>query len=139
MSGSTRETCRMIREATSFLQQASRAVPLILFLDDLQWADVSTLDLLLDLTSRLDTARILVVGTYRPHERAAGKDSFQHARLQLQHRGRFREITLDFLSAEDCQQYLYMEFGGANFPAEFSSLVRAKTAGNPLFLVELTR
>jgi predicted ATPase len=130
---------RMIREATSFLQHASRALPLILFLDDLQWADVSTLDLLLDLSSRLDKARILVVGTYRPHERAAGKDTFHHAKLQLQHRGCFREITLDFLSAGECQRYLDMEFGGAKFPAEFSSLVSAKTAGNPLFLVELVR
>jgi predicted ATPase len=129
---------RMIREATSFLQLASRALPLILFLDDLQWADVSTVDLLLDLASRLDTARILIVGTYRPHDRSSGA-TFYKARLELANRATFRDIKLDFLSAADCRNYLEMEFGGASFPSEFSSLVRSKTAGNPLFMVELVR
>jgi predicted ATPase len=129
---------RMIREATSFLQQASRILPLILFLDDLQWADISTLDLLLDLAGRLDKSRILIVGTYRPHERGPGA-TFYKTHLQLRNHGYFRDINLDFLNAEECRRYLEMEFEGARFPDEFSALVRSKTAGNPLFLVELAR
>jgi predicted ATPase len=130
---------RMIREATAFFVRSARAVPLILFLDDLQWADVSTLDLLHDLTSHLDGTSILVVGTYRPHEFATRKDAFHQTKLQLQSRGSFREIPLDYLTAEDCQSYLDREFRGARFSEEFSSMVRSKTAGNPLFLVELVR
>src|SRR5205814_2136425 len=103
------------------------------------WADISTLDLLLDLTSRLDGARILVLGTFRPHEHAAGMSAFQQTKLQLQRRGSFREIALNFLTADECQAYLELEFPGSRFPAEFSGLVRSKTAGNPLFLVELVR
>lgn len=130
---------RMIREATAFLQQASRTIPLVLFLDDLQWADVSTLDLLLDLTSRLDSTPILVIGTYRPHGPARGRSAFHQTRLQLQRRGSYRELNLDFLNEEDCRQYLALEFPGCEFPPSFEALARARTAGNPLFLVELAR
>jgi predicted ATPase len=130
---------RMVREATAFLLQASRTTPVILFLDDLHWADVSTVDLLLDLTSRLDGARILILGTFRPHEGRKSQNVLQQARLQLRRRGSYREIDLNFLGERDCQEYLALEFPGCEFPAEFGALVRRKTAGNPLFLVELVR
>ncbi len=130
---------RMIREATAFLLQASRTTPIMLFLDDLHWADISTIDLLLDLTSRLDGARILILGTCRPHESRKSKNVFQQARLQLRRRGSYREIDLNFLGELDCETYLALEFPGCQFPPEFGALVRRKTAGNPLFLVELVR
>ena len=130
---------RMIREATAFLIQTSRTTPLVLFLDDVQWADISTLDLLLDLTSRLSGARILITVTYRPHEGRGTRNPFREIRTQLRRRGSYREIDLDFLSEADCRSYFALEFPGCQFPAGFDALVRTKTAGNPLFLVELAR
>ncbi len=46
----------------------SRQAPLLLFLDDLQWADQSSLGLLFHLARQLSSARILIVGAYRPVE-----------------------------------------------------------------------
>ncbi len=90
---------RMIREATTFLIQASRTAPLILVACiDIQWADISTLNLLLDLTSRLEGARIVIVITYRPHEVRGTKNPFRDVRPQMRRRGSYREIFPDFQS-----------------------------------------
>src|SRR5207249_7203479 len=52
---------RMKRELAKFFEEVSHIQPLVLFLDDLHWADASTTELLAYLFQRLATLRILVV------------------------------------------------------------------------------
>ena len=47
---------------------ARREHPLALFLDDLQWLDSATLDLLEDLLSRPDIRHLMLIGAYRDNE-----------------------------------------------------------------------
>jgi len=54
---------RVFRAATSFLHTLAEATPLVLLLDDLHWADTTSLGLLLYLCRYLQAARILVLGT----------------------------------------------------------------------------
>ena len=56
---------RMKRELASFLQEVSRIQPLVIFLDDLHWADASTTELLAYLSQRLASDRVLIVVAYR--------------------------------------------------------------------------
>ena len=72
--GATR--ARMLREMLEALDAISAAAPVLLVLEDLHWADDSTLDLLDAVLRRRDPARLLVLGTFRPageHVAPAGK------------------------------------------------------------------
>ena len=62
--GATR--ARMLREMLEALDAIGATAPVALVLEDLHWADDSTLDLLAALLRRRDPARLLVLGTYRP-------------------------------------------------------------------------
>ena len=57
---------RMKRELGALLLEASRLRPFVLFLDDLHWADVSTIDVLNYLAGRFDQMRLLVLTTAGP-------------------------------------------------------------------------
>ncbi|MGH9662237.1 MAG: AAA family ATPase, partial [Bryobacteraceae bacterium] len=70
--GATKE--RMLREMGDALAELSEAAPVLLLLEDLHWADASSVDLLLRLSRRLAGRRVLVVGTYRPEDVDRGGD-----------------------------------------------------------------
>ena len=130
---------RIKREATAFLQEATRVRPLVLFVDDVHWSDVSTVDLLAYVGTRLASMRLLIVVTYRPSELAMGQHPFGPVKLDLQSRRVCREVLLEFLSREDVGHYLDLEFPGHHFPAEFGHFIHAKTEGSPLFIGGLLR
>jgi predicted ATPase len=59
---------RLFDAVTTFLQRAAHDQPLVLVLDNLHWADKSSLLLLEFLAQELGRARLLVIGTYRDVE-----------------------------------------------------------------------
>ena len=81
----------------AFLEEASRLQPVVLFLDDLHWADSSTVDLVGYLADRLSAMRLALVVTYRPSELVQTKHPFLSLKLDLQARGACREIFLQYL------------------------------------------
>jgi len=130
---------RLKRELIAFLQEASRLRPLVFFLDDLHWADVSTVDLLAYIGSKCASLRMLIIGTYRPSDLLLAKHPFADIKLVLQERGVCRDVSVDFLTPDDVELYLIQEFPEHRFPQEFVSLIHAKTEGSPLFMVDLIR
>jgi predicted ATPase len=130
---------RLKRELVAFVREVSRRKPLVLFLDDVHWADPSTVDLLAYLGGRCDGLHLLAVVTYRPTELALGRHPFLAAQLELQRRGVAREVPLALLGRDEVDDYLAAAFPGHQFPAEFARLVHRRTEGNPLFVVDLLR
>jgi predicted ATPase len=130
---------RLKRELEVFLQELSRLRALVLFLDDVHWADASTVDLLAYLGGRCATQRLLMVLAYRPTDLALSHHPFATVKLELQGRDICREIALSFLSRTDVDRYLTLAFAGHHFSEEFAALIHARTAGNPLFVVDLLR
>jgi tetratricopeptide (TPR) repeat protein len=130
---------RMKRELAALFEEVSRTRPLIVFLDDLHWADVSTIDLLNYLAGRLAKMRVLVLLTYRPSEMALAENRFAAFSGDLRAHGLFEEIPLHFLASADVERYLALEFPGHHFPAAFGSFIHAKTEGTPLFMADLIR
>lgn len=130
---------RIKREISAFLEEVARLEPLILFFDDLHWADSSTVDLVAFLGTRLGGERILVVGAYRPSELVISKHPFLSVKRDLQVRGMCRDIEVEFLTSADVKQYIAFEFPDNAFPSEFSALIHSKTEGNALFMVDLLR
>ena len=130
---------RLKRELVLLLEELSRDRLLVLFFDDLHWADVSTVDLLGFVGSRLSAMRLLILATYRPTDLLLAKHSFLQLRPDLQARGVCRELQLDFLPESEIATYLTAEFPGHRFPRELPALIHAKTEGSPLFMADLIR
>ncbi len=130
---------RMKREMAAFLEEASRLQPVVVFLDDLHWADTSTVDLVGYLADRLTTMRLALVVTYRPSELVQSKHPFLSLKLDLQARGACREIYLQYLQPAAVTEYVALEFPNHSFPEEFIRLIHQRTEGHSLFLVDLLR
>jgi tetratricopeptide (TPR) repeat protein len=127
---------RMRREFVRFFEALSVLRPVILFLDDLHWADASTCDLLFYLGSRMRDIRILIVATYRPSE-LFGMHPFLPVRLALEQKGASQDIQLEFLTRGDIECYLNRRFPDNRFPTELVSVVHERTEGNPLFMRDM--
>jgi predicted ATPase len=130
---------RRKRELAVFLQEVSRQRPLVMFLDDIHWADPSSVDLLAYLGSRCSGWRLLLVLTYRPSDLLRSQHPFGAVKLELQGRGICREIALPFLSRDDLDYYLSLAFAGHQFPDDLAAALHARTEGNPLFMVDSLR
>jgi len=130
---------RMKRELGAFVSAMARLRPLVLFIDDLHWADVSTVDLLSYLAGRFPNTAILVVVTYRPSDLQLVRHPFLQLKPDLQSRGLCRELELAFLTLADIDAYLALMFPGHRFPEDFPQLILSKTEGSPLFMADLVR
>jgi hypothetical protein len=75
---------RMKREMGALLQEISRITPLVISLDDLHWADVSTVDLLNYVAGRFENMRVLVLGTYRRSEMTLSDHSWLQVKSTLE-------------------------------------------------------
>jgi serine/threonine protein kinase/predicted ATPase len=130
---------RMKREFANFLQVVSDQNSLVVFFDDLHWADVSTIDMLNFLASRFDTLRCLIIATYRPTDMLIAKHPFLQIKPDLQARGLCQEFFLEFLTEKEIAEYLTLTFPKNRFPVGFAKLIHAKTEGSPLFMADLVR
>ncbi|MER9972050.1 serine/threonine-protein kinase PknK, partial [Mesorhizobium sp. M0060] len=111
--------------------------PLALFLDDLQWLDTATLDLIEHLVTHPEVRHLLLVGAYRDNEVSP---SHPLARMLATIRGaggRVQEILLASLMPDDVERLLadalHIEPGRAR---SLAALVFEKTDGNPFFTIQ---
>jgi tetratricopeptide (TPR) repeat protein len=130
---------RMKRELAALFEDLSRTRPLVIFLDDLHWADVSTVDVLHYLAGRFGDMRVLFLLTYRPSDMALAQNRFAGISSDLRARGLFEQIALEYLVRSDVERYLALEFPGHHFPPGFAAFIHAKTDGTPLFMADLVR
>jgi DNA-binding winged helix-turn-helix (wHTH) protein/tetratricopeptide (TPR) repeat protein len=128
--GTTRE--RMLREMAEALEALAAAVPLFLVLEDVHWADPSTLDLLSLVARRQERAHLLLVPTFRPAD-AAGYP-LQNVAQELTHRGHAVHLPLTSLTEAAVGDYLTARFPGTRFPSDLARRVHQRTGGNALFL-----
>jgi adenylate cyclase len=130
---------RMKRELCAFLENVTRVGPLALFFDDVHWADVSTIDLLAYVGANLEAWPLLIIASYRASESPLVDHPFARIKLELQARGRCREMVVPFLTSDDVGEYLALEFPDHRFPGDLQAAIQRRTEGNPLFTVELVR
>ena len=127
---------RMRRELAQALDVLTADAPLVLVLEDLQWSDRSTVDLLAHLAQRREPAQLLVLGTYRPVDLVLHAHPLHGLVQELGGRGLVRELPLELLLAEDVAAYLAGRLGGPVAPS-LVACVHAHTDGHPLFLVTI--
>src|SRR5205809_636808 len=106
-------------------------------LEALHWSDHSTLDLLAMLGRRQESARLLVVGSYRPVDAIVTGHPLRALIQELRVRRQCEDIALPFLREQHVAAYLAQRFGGHAFPSELARAVHQRTDGNPLFMVRV--
>ena len=111
--------------------------PLALFLDDLQWLDAATLDLMEDLLTQPDVKHLMLIGAYRDNEVDPTHPLVRKLQAMRQAGALLQDIVLAPLTREDLEQLiadsLHCEPGHAGPLAE---LVHDKTTGNPFFAIQ---
>jgi tetratricopeptide (TPR) repeat protein len=109
----------------------------VLLLDDLQWADDATLQLLTILAAQLPSMRLLVVGTYRDIELDVARPFAKTLEALLRQRATTR-ITLRRLN-EAAVTGMLASLGGSAPPSGLARAVFRETDGNPFFVEEVYR
>lgn len=130
---------RLKREISSLLEEVGRIQPVILWFDDIHWADPSTTDLIGYLAHRLDTTRLLLIVTGRPSELAQSRHPFLSLKLDLLSRGLCREIVPSYLDEAAIDRYIALQFPEHAFTPGFAGLIHERTEGNPLFMSDVLR
>ena len=129
--GATKE--RMLREFGDALSALSAAVPVVLLLEDLHWADPFSVDLLRHLGQRAPGQRFLVIGTARAEEVERTQHPLLNCKRELVAHGACEEIQLAELGREHIARFLNLRFAPNSFTPEFMELIYRKTEGHPLF------
>jgi AAA ATPase domain/Protein kinase domain len=111
--------------------------PLALFLDDLQWLDAATLDLVENLLTRSDLPNLLLIGAYRDNDVDATHPLRRKLDAIKSAGGRVKEITLAPLAREHLTQLIAEALRCASaHAAPLAQLLHEKTGGNPFFAIQ---
>ena len=128
---------RMLREIADALEVLTADRTLVLVLEDLHWSDGATLDFLAALSHRSATARLLVLGLYRPIDIILSDHPLRELVRTLRQRHQGKELHLESLRQDDVEEYCAIRFNDRDFAASLAAPLHARTEGNPLFLVAI--
>lgn len=132
------ERLRLFDNVARFFQTLAGQDGLLVFIDDLHWADQGTLHLLHYVIRNLKNERLLVLAAYREleldraHPLAAALVDWNRERLAAR-------LALGRLSREDSAALLATLFGQTNLSADFTDAIYRETEGNPFFIEEVCK
>lgn len=135
----------IFEQYTNVLIRLAQQHPLLLVLDDLQWADNASISLLFRLGRRLREQRVFLVGAFRPAEVALGRDGERHPldKVLNEFQRYYGEVIIDLNQSTReegrafVQAFLDTEANGLS--EAFADALYHHTGGHPLFTVELLR
>jgi DNA-binding SARP family transcriptional activator/pimeloyl-ACP methyl ester carboxylesterase/tRNA A-37 threonylcarbamoyl transferase component Bud32 len=138
--GTRLQQSALLAQYASVLEAVSRRHPLLLFIDDLQWVDQGSANLLLHLGKRLVNSRILLVGAYRSAGIAAGRGGERHPLQQVLHELQ-RDLGDVIRDLDETEGRAFVDALLDSEPNRLDESFRAtlfhQTQGHPLFTAEL--
>jgi adenylate cyclase len=141
------EQSYLFQQVTNVLRAVAQEQPLLLILDDIQWADAASISLLFHLGRRLGGAdsRLLIACAYRPEEVATDRAGERHAlaRVLSEFKRTFGDVWLDLGQADRTEGRRFVDALLDAEPNRLAERFRAtlfdRTEGHPLYTVELLR
>jgi PAS domain S-box-containing protein len=128
----------VFRRFVSVFAQPSH--PLALFLDDLQWLDAATLDLVEDLLTQPDVHYLMLIGAYRDNEVDSSHPLMRKLEAVRSAEAAVHEIRLAPLDQKYVTQLLVDALHTEpNRASPLAQLVHEKTGGNPFFVIQFLR
>jgi tetratricopeptide (TPR) repeat protein len=134
-SSTTGSQYRLLGELTEYVRALATERPLVIVLDEMQWADSTSWDALEHLITQLDTDRIMVCLAQRPE---SASDTSPHRQV-LQRHDIVRELNLTRLTRDEVKQWLEAAFHRQQVGREFLAFLYRHTEGNPLSIAQLLR
>lgn len=131
------EQLRLMTSLTQFIRRATSERPWFLILEDLQWADRSSLELLLYLGRHLPSMPIFIIGTYRDTEVGRGHPLLETLRGLRSH-PTYRHFPLERLTQEEVGQLLTYTWQRP-VPDALTEKIYQHTAGNPFYVEEVAK
>ncbi|MFQ6026140.1 MAG: AAA family ATPase [Dehalococcoidia bacterium] len=128
---------RLFASVSTFLKNAAQSQSLLLVLDDLHWADQSSLLLLEFLAREIQSSPLLVLGTYRDVE-VSRRHPLSETLGSLIREQRFLRVQLPGLAQQEVEQ-LIQRASAVSPPPGLSVTIHQRTEGNPLFVTEIVR
>ena len=129
------ERFRLFEAVSSLLSDAAHIRPLVLFLDDLHWADQPSLSLLRHLARSAKDAPLMVLGTFRPVE-VDERHPLAEALAELRRARIVERLSLTGLGEPEVAELIAGRVG-RQAPREFVRRVADRSEGNPFFIEEL--
>jgi tetratricopeptide (TPR) repeat protein len=126
----------LFQSVSEALARATQTRSYLYILDDLHWADESSLGLLIHLANRVAQLPVVIIGTYR-EEYSEGNPALVRTLEELIRQG-VRPLKVGGLSREDITQML-TELGRRQPPASLVSVIFEESQGNPFFVEEVFR
>jgi DNA-binding CsgD family transcriptional regulator/tetratricopeptide (TPR) repeat protein len=126
---------RVFQDTLALLSGRTAAAPLLLVLEDLHWADTSTLDLVVFLAHNLDDRRVLLLATYRADEPPSA-ERVRRLADGVRRSGSALVLELGPLLHEELTALLAAR-ADAPLPAVLTDAIVARSEGNPFFAEEL--
>jgi predicted ATPase len=123
-----RQRQKTLETIVAILLELAAQQPVLFIVEDLQWTDPTTLELLNLVLDQTPTVALLTVLTCRP--------TFQPP---WSHRSYLSEVTVSRLSQPQIERMVERVAGSKTFPEQVSRLIVEKTDGVPLFVEELTK
>jgi ABC-type oligopeptide transport system substrate-binding subunit len=136
---------RIFEQYTDVLRALATQQPLLLVLDDLQWADRASINLLFHLARRIHESRILIVGTYRPADVALGREGQRHPLEPTLNEIKryFGDVWIELGQAAEAEGRAFVDAWLDTEPNRlgegFRQALYQHTGGHPLFTIELLR
>jgi len=130
------ERYRLFEAVVGLLTEISATAPVLLVLDDLQWADRPTLLLLRHLARAPNSGRVLVLGSYRATE--ARINGFADALAEFRRERLVTQIEVTGLAEAETAELVRIRTGSQP-AAAFCRALHAETEGNPFFIEEIVR
>lgn len=126
---------RLLGELADYVRSLAANRPLVIVLDEMQWADATSWDALEHLLTQLDTDRMMICLAHRPD---SAYETSPHRQMLKRH-NITRELTLSRLTREEVKQWLEAAFHRQQVGREFLAFLYRHTEGNPLFIAQLLR
>jgi DNA-binding CsgD family transcriptional regulator/tetratricopeptide (TPR) repeat protein len=126
---------RLFESTLALLTERAGFAPVLLVLEDLHWADTSTLDLVVFLAHNLDDRPILLLATYRADE-PASVERVRRLADRIRRSGSALVLDLEPLEREEVTALLASRADAPLSPALTNAII-ARAEGNPFFVEEL--
>jgi predicted ATPase len=129
---------RRFREIAAFFETMAHEQTLLLVLEDLHWLDPSSLALISYLARRQETARLMLIGTYREVEVESLNHPLKQVTEDLKLHRYCSHLPLKLLSRSSVGEYLAARFETSQVSNKVSTAIYGRSEGNPLFMVNVT-
>ncbi|MCK4756817.1 MAG: DUF2791 family P-loop domain-containing protein, partial [Thermoplasmata archaeon] len=129
------ERLRIADQVLEILADKSSEKPLLLILEDLHWADDSSLFVLNYLSRNIRSEKIMIAGTLRPEM----SDGLQATMDKMSQEGSYVLMPLIQLGSDSVSSLVEAMHPGHEFPQSFIDHLASACKGNPFFVIELLK